>query len=213
MKQFARKPFRERLAALDDAIRALRKSPDQPDAVHKVRVSIRRTQQCLRLFKCFFDAKPAKKFRRRLRRLMDRCGEVRNWDIAKKELTSARRLSARLGAYIEQEREVASERLVRQLERWRGQRSARAWKKRIRIQHCEWDSTAWVNDIGGWFDAGDRAVDGNAQELHRLRLLGKRLRYTLELLDDDSPHLDTLKRVQDELGAINDCATTQALIP
>ena len=65
-----------------------------------------------------------------------------------------------------------------------------------------------------------RANDGkrsSAERLHRLRLISKRLRYTLELfrplygtgLDE---RLAELKRLQDVLGEINDAATSAAMI-
>lgn len=62
------------------ATRARRK-PD-PDAVHDLRVSIRRLGQCLRVFQQFFPAKERKRVRRRLKKLMQAAGEVRNRDIA-----------------------------------------------------------------------------------------------------------------------------------
>jgi CHAD domain-containing protein len=53
--------------------------------------------------------------------------------------------------------------------------------------------------------------------LHRLRLISKRLRYTLELFRRCYPgeldeRIDALKRVQDLLGEINDAVVTAGLI-
>ena len=57
---------------------------DQPDpeAVHKLRVSIRRLQQALRLFKQFFPKRGSKRMRKQLRAIMKPAGELRNRDIA-----------------------------------------------------------------------------------------------------------------------------------
>jgi CHAD domain-containing protein len=62
------------------ATRARRK-PD-PEAVHDLRVSIRRLSQCLRVFQQFFPAGERRRVRRRLKKLMRAAGEVRNRDIA-----------------------------------------------------------------------------------------------------------------------------------
>lgn len=52
------------------------------DAVHKLRVSIRRLQQALRLFRDFLDEQEARKVRRQLRAVIRAAAEVRNRDIA-----------------------------------------------------------------------------------------------------------------------------------
>jgi CHAD domain-containing protein len=58
---------------------------------------------------------------------------------------------------------------------------------------------------------------GNPAGLHRLRLISKRFRYTLELFRTCYPpalaeRIDALKRVQDLLGDINDAVVTGNLI-
>jgi len=61
------------------------------ESVHKLRVSIRRLQQALRLFIQFFDEAKVLKLRKQLRQLMNAAAEVRNRDIS-------RDLLAKLGA-------------------------------------------------------------------------------------------------------------------
>ena len=61
------------------------------------------------------------------------------------------------------------------------------------------------------------ADDPSAPKLHRLRLLTKRLRYTLELFRPCyGPGLDTrlaaLRRIQQSLGEVNDSATAGRLL-
>jgi CHAD domain-containing protein len=53
--------------------------------------------------------------------------------------------------------------------------------------------------------------------MHRLRLEAKRVRYTLELFEPVYGEktrliLESLKELQDKLGAINDCATTIEMV-
>lgn len=52
------------------------------DAIHKLRVAIRRLQQSLRLFRDFLDEHELKRLRKQLRGLLRAAAEVRNRDIA-----------------------------------------------------------------------------------------------------------------------------------
>ena len=69
------------------------------------------------------------------------------------------------------------------------------------------------------FEAGDETVhDRPAPEmLHSFRLLGKQMRYLLELLQFCYPsrlqeQISEMKRLQDHLGAISDCRTTARIL-
>src|SRR5437763_15320507 len=59
------------------------------DAIHDLRVAIRRLSRCLRVFSQFYPGNGWKKLRRRLKNLMDACGAVRDRDIALELLTKA----------------------------------------------------------------------------------------------------------------------------
>jgi CHAD domain-containing protein len=58
-------------------------------AIHDLRVSIRRLSQCLRIFRQFFPNKEVKRIHRRLRAVMDLAAVVRNRDIARELLERA----------------------------------------------------------------------------------------------------------------------------
>jgi CHAD domain-containing protein len=108
-------------------------TPDA-DAVHDLRVSIRRLGQCLRVFGQFFPADGRKRVRRRLRKLMDRAAEVRNRDIALQLLADSgappdSAVTGRLGI----ERRRAEEELVAALERFERRHSARKWRVRLEL--------------------------------------------------------------------------------
>ena len=70
----------------------------------------------------------------------------------------------------------------------------------------------------GFFEAGGSlGPDASFKALHRFRLLTKRFRYTLELFrpcygSGLEQRIEALRRLQQYLGEINDCATTQALL-
>jgi CHAD domain-containing protein len=67
--------------------RAAKNADDE--AIHDLRVAIRRLSRCLQLFSQFYPGRSAKKVRRRLSDLMDAAGEVRDCDIAAKLLEQA----------------------------------------------------------------------------------------------------------------------------
>jgi CHAD domain-containing protein len=71
--------------------------------------------------------------------------------------------------------------------------------------------------VAKWFEAGEAANDNGPASLHRFRLLGKRLRYTLELFTEIygpplEKQLRQLRSVQDRLGAIQDCVAALPLV-
>jgi len=59
------------------------------DAVHDLRVSIRRLRECLRTFEDMYPAAPRKKIRKELRKIMKSAEQVRSADIAIDLLQSA----------------------------------------------------------------------------------------------------------------------------
>jgi CHAD domain-containing protein len=83
MEAFAVAKTQELLEAAAAAICHTAESPDE-EAVHKMRVSIRRLQQALRLFRKFLRDKGVTGVRRELKGIMEPAGELRNYDIALK---------------------------------------------------------------------------------------------------------------------------------
>ena len=49
--------------------------------------------------------------------------------------------------------------------------------------------------------------------MHRFRIVAKKYRYTLELLEPPSPLVERIKRVSALLGDINDCETAAEIVP
>jgi CHAD domain-containing protein len=97
-----------------------------------------------------------------------------------------------------------------------------------KLHQAEWDARAGATAnarrefprlAAGYF-AQVRALlagDPSPAKLHRIRLLTKRLRYTLELFRSCyGPGLDTrlaaLRRIQQSLGEVNDCAAAGRLL-
>ena len=170
------------------------------ETVHQLRVSIRRLQAALRLM-------GQTENRRALRPLMQAAGAVRNCDISL-ELVRAAALPPGHGAYA----------ALRATRRAKASVLKKALLVFVAPTLLESAMVPPRNALKDFFRAGRRAIGHEDEErLHALRLAGKRLRYTIELLtpllDASTPgRLRELKQVQEVLGAINDCATARLLV-
>ena len=157
---------------------------------------------------------------------MERCAAVRNCDIAKEVLRAAGWRSPELVAGLENERQRTSKELARTLATWRRTDRVRKWRADLRVARSASKESAKENaqrllpaNIEDLFRAGREAArpDSSTQKMHRFRLKTKHVRYTLELFASvygkkTNPMLESLKGLQEKLGAINDCATTLEMI-
>lgn len=215
-----------RLKKLDREIRNAARKPEDADSIHDLRVSIRRLMQQMEVFAEWFEAENVKTIRRHLRKLMNRCAAVRNCDVAVEVLRAAGRHSPKLLAGIKKQRRGAARELARKLEHWRNAGQVRKWIRHLRVSRAVSKETAaeaaqrllpaLAEEL---FQAGRGAVRPNSTRLqmHRLRLKAKGVRYTLEMFEraygrKTKQMLETLKGLQENLGAINDCATTLEMI-
>ncbi|MGA2325412.1 MAG: CHAD domain-containing protein [Bryobacteraceae bacterium] len=106
--------------------------PGNPEAIHDLRVSIRRLTQCLRLFARFFPRGEAKRIRRELKALMTQAAQVRNRDIALELLRRAGiRPPAPVLARLAQEREREHRLLVEGLQLWSRRGSFKKWRSQL----------------------------------------------------------------------------------
>jgi len=78
--RFAEVSLAARLTKLVEQVERCYATPD-PDAVHDLRVAIRRFSQALRIFKTLLDAKAVKQMRCALKRVMDAAAIVRDLDV------------------------------------------------------------------------------------------------------------------------------------
>jgi CHAD domain-containing protein len=213
MSKYARHETRARLDHFKANLRRAAKHSEDPDAIHDLRVSIRRLSQCFRIFRA-----PVKKLRRRLHKIMQRCGAVRNCDIALDLLVECGLPASPSVPHLKKEREDAARKLHRALKRERRKRH-RAAVATPRA-HYHWQIATRLPALAeDFFLVGDAAAapGSNYQALHSFRLRAKRFRYTLELFErfygsEMATGAHALKGVQDRLGAINDCVTTIDLL-
>jgi len=216
----------KRLKKLDAEVRRVAHDPGDADAIHDLRVSIRRLRQELRVFQAWFERDRVKRIRRRLRRLMERCAAARNCDVAIEVLREAGSQSPEILAGLEQERRHTGKDLARMIEHWRRKDRVREWREHLHVGHADSKESPKVSPeecarkllppmMEDLFRAGGEAArpESSHREMHQFRLKTKRVRYTLELFEDvygkrTENLMESLKGLQGKLGSINDCAKT-----
>lgn len=197
------------------------------DAVHDLRVAIRRFTQVLSACKACFPARPVRKMRRQLKLIMTLAGEVRDTDVALQLISAAgdRSLEAKLRA----RRKTAAKSLLSSLKNWMMRKSVSKWRRvlesgipprEVRQGKAESFAHQELPRLAGrFFREGERAAAAGASagERHRFRLAAKKFRYTLELFaqfySPAAAHWTAqVKELQSLLGAINDCRSVRALV-
>jgi len=99
------------------------------DAIHDLRVAVRRLSRCLRAFSQFYPGRSWKKVRRKLHELMAATGEVRDRDIAVELLLKAGIESeASAIRILEEERCSAAQHLSTVLHHWQERSLSRKWR-------------------------------------------------------------------------------------
>jgi CHAD domain-containing protein len=102
------------------------------DAIHDLRVSIRRLAQCLRVCSQFFPRERTRKIRQKLEAVMDLASQVRDRDIAVELLAGAPPLpDSTLAQVLSDERTEAERLLVAALERWNRRSFHKKWRSRL----------------------------------------------------------------------------------
>lgn len=220
LDRFAVQSLREREAVLRRQLTRARASLD-PDAVHDLRVAIRRMRACLEAFPTVFRAKRVERLRRKLRRIFHLAGAVRDTDIAAELHQAGGKRRRRLA----KTRRNRARRLRRQL----GKKKARKLLRRVQAvaqRTCQDDRDAGETaakslslDLAQLFEQGRQAVAAEAEppELHRLRIAVKKMRYRAEVFllllgPDASSAIEDLSEMQTALGEIQDCATALKLL-
>jgi len=126
LKEFGLRTTRELLESAAKAIRKTATSPDH-EAVHKMRVSIRRFQQALRLFRQFLRRKGVDSVRAELRAIMVEAGNLRNHDIALSLAGNHRSVSK----YLTEQRKLAEAKVAAALAVVAGAWLAERWKEEL----------------------------------------------------------------------------------
>jgi CHAD domain-containing protein len=131
MQEHARKQTAVLLRRLDYQLNRAARSCDQ-EAVHDLRVAIRRLSRCLQVFSQFYPDRSGKKIRRRLKTLMDPAGVVRDLDIALDLVADAGiNRKANLVYRMAGTRRLAERNLEAQARRWKGSGFSKKWSSAL----------------------------------------------------------------------------------
>lgn len=223
VRHVAVRSLRSRLDGVWADLHAAARADSAPETVHRLRVATRRTLAALEVFADTIPAGSRDWFVKRLSRLRRAAGEARDLDVLADHLITdaaglprdrdrlvamlARRRAASRSPIREQRRKLIDADWPRRCERL----VAAVGRRR---RHRRFDSFArrrFKPMIDGFFTAADHRLR-SADELHALRIAGKRLRYALEIfapafpprVRGDCQH--ALERLQKSLGEYTDHA-------
>jgi CHAD domain-containing protein len=215
------------------------------EELHDMRVATRRMRAALRVFDEYLDEKKLKSFRKGVKRTGGKLGTVRDldvfWDKTQRyldELPPERQNDLMpLREVWEMERERARERLLTYLDSKRYRKfkeqsvelleagdvwdvpaltkKGEAIPQRVRhvVPVAIYERVAAVLAYGEWVSGPDVSL----KRLHRLRIAGKRLRYTLEFFEEvlapqTGDLIKQMKRLQDHLGDLQDAVVASELL-
>jgi len=133
MRQYARRQTAALLSKLGREI-ARAAGDASPDAIHDVRVAIRRLSRCLRVFAQFYPRQSWKKARAELSELLHAAGAVRDRDIAL-ELLAKAAIPRRSPIYakLHAERAKAREEFVAEVRGWDERKAVELWRTRLDV--------------------------------------------------------------------------------
>jgi CHAD domain-containing protein len=208
---------------------AVDKPYDDPEYVHQLRVGTRRAAAALRAFDDCLPRKHWRSTRRALRAIRRATSEARDWDVfllslkASPALRSASSRPARdfLAGYALGERSVAQDRLAGAATKW-GPAFLEESVALPALSHAprgdqpsgnlgELAATR-LGVLLGHFTEAAAANPTDPGGLHQLRILGKRLRYSLEIFAACFPPVfrdsvyPMVEGLQEHLGGIRDAA-------
>ena len=166
--------------------------------IHQIRVACRRLRSLLRTFKPFLDEEAAVDYRRRLGRVAELGGEVRELDVIavlpelQQEPFVRALVRARHAAVQKLRRRLAGERVAGQVQSVRAGLTSRELGLRQGLP----ESAVLRRVRRNWRRADELLArrSRDPQALHALRIRLKNCRYTLELVADLSPRNATALR-------------------
>ena len=205
MADFVVEQLSIRLAAVRTAVSNARLSPDE-EAVHQLRVSIRRLTEAMRSLEDWVAPRRAAKLKRRLRPIMKAAGVVRDLDMARWLSLKAPAPSAATAELLACQRTKAAHRLLKKLLALDLDNPRPPGQPKLSLPDPLVLATSIAADLVPRF----WQADANAADLHPLRLETKHLRYSLELFAPFygrgiAAKLNLLRRLQTHLGDMSDC--------
>jgi CHAD domain-containing protein len=222
IERAARLSLSARLKTVDEAWKEALDEPRDPDRIHRVRVATRRAGAALRVFDDLVSRNSTKQLNKLLRKLRRAAGDARDEDVFAQRL----REWAKTRGHDEQPGldwlagAEAGKRSVTRLAICETDRLRDGWLKLMKqIRPRPKTSGETLADraaeqiprrLTTFHSAASADID-RPELLHRLRIAGKRLRYSLELLGPGLPAADqmslSVQTAQDILGEAHDART------
>jgi triphosphatase len=194
------------------------------EALHQVRVAIRRLRSALALFRPAVADEKSQRIEAELRWLIAEFGDARNLDVFLE-----RNLPADQRSFLSQRRTDAYDRAIAAMDSDRAQRlmvdllawtTTGQWQTKVRARMpFERFVNRRIDRIWSKVARSRRVARLNDKRRHKLRIRVKKLRYGLEFADalhGNSRHkkrfTKTLKRAQEALGGLHDIVTARSLV-
>ena len=200
-------------------------SDEDVEHVHRLRISLRRASEAIRIFTPLMERAEVDEIRNRLRRFRQATDEARNLDVMAERFSCSEDVPVQFLEFLHSERqrvqelirttyaeaqadkfEESIEPLVSQVE---SHRNGRGKQKFGRHAH-EYLASA----VRNFFEAAESNLTTH-ESLHALRIRTKKLRYTMEILAAgtiiDSKLFSRVKLIQKLLGTVNDHATAKLI--
>ena len=206
---------------------AAERSDEDVEYVHRLRISVRRAAEAVRVFSGLIEEAEVDPLRDRLRRIRLAADEARNWDVMAERFSHGGDIPARIMERIKDRRrevqgpivavyqeimantcEARIEHLVQEVE----SHHQGDGKRRFGRQAPQY----LVPVVKKFFRAAEAHLSSD-ESLHGLRIRTKKLRYTMEIVAvafDSAFRKKLYPQVtlfQDLLGTVNDYATTKTL--
>lgn len=226
----ARRLLRRRSRRLNREMRRCARGTGDPETVHQLRVATRRLDAVLRLFEPLYPPRRLKKVRKQVRCLRQAARQVRDLDVLLDRLQRPRDAAQDLSS-LTAELRLRRDDAMHQLHRALRKRRRKRLQDRFARLRPVLDSGRPLSGDSPFetaatllrpcivaFQSAAAADLSDTTALHRFRLQGKRLRYTLELLwgtgeaGAAAELIQLLKDLQEQLGRINDHASAADIL-
>jgi CHAD domain-containing protein len=212
----AERALADRLKAVLRYLRRAVKRPNEPENVHQLRVWSRRSEAALTLYADLLPRRLFKRVQRMARQARRAAGRARDCDVFAPQVTGP---DGKWPPGLKRERVQAQRELVALFDRLDSGRMLKKSTKKLlkRMQERNENSHETLAErardslrpiVFSFFDTFPGPIGDD--ELHRFRIIGKDLRYALELLAGAFPAsmrediYPVLSNLQEKLGRIND---------
>ncbi len=227
----ARRVLTIRFDTVRQALAEVLVETDDPESVHQLRVASRRAGAAVWLFRELVPAKVAKKAKQGLKAIRQSAGEVRDGDVLLGRLrTAAKELDEQdrpaidfLIGYLVAKRLPVSGGFVELVARFLkklDKLSSKAVESITSVEPGQRMIELARDNLASQLKKFDRVLAEESHELsalHEARIIGKRLRYTMEIVADCYPdefrkeHYSVVEELQEILGEIHDHDVTVQL--